>query len=148
MDRLEEAAEEERDLTTEDLDLWGRIVDAIAGLVADLEQSGGDRFRQLDDGVGMQLTMYPSEISLTTPYWFEGNEAERVVEKLRQVSAAVEGATGLVAYDPQAGAPFLSEGAAAAAASTFDQVAGSMASHVSVESPAPTAHPRWAFWRT
>ena len=58
----------------------------------------------------MQLTMHPGEISLTTPYWFEGNEAERVVEKLRQVSAAVEGATGLVAYDPQADAPFLSEG--------------------------------------
>ena len=146
MDRIEEASGDDRELTSEELELWARIVDAVSSVIADVEQFEGDRYRQLDDGVGMQLTMFPGELSINSPYWFEGDEAERVVEKLRQVSLAVEGVTGLVAYDPQAEAAFLADGSSTAAA-TFDRVGAAMREHLSVDESTPPARPWWAFWR-
>jgi len=143
MDDIEQAAAEERQLTSEDVELWGRSVGAVTAVVPDADVVEGDRYRQLDDGTGMQLTMYSGELSINTPYWFEGGDAERVVEKLRQVASAVERVTGLVAYDPQADAAFL-EGGSSSAAATFDRVGVAMREHLGAERP---TRRRWAFWR-
>ncbi len=146
MDDLEQAANDERALTAEELDQWGRIAGAVLDVVPDAEMFEGDRYRQLDDGVGMQLTMYPGELSVTTPYWFEGDDADRVVEKLRRVASAIESVTDLVAYDPQAEAAFLDEGSDAAPA-TFDHVATAMREHLGVPDKRQPPRRRWAFWR-
>ena len=147
MDELELAANDERGLTAEELDQWDRIAGAVLDVVPDAEPFEGDRYRQLDDGVGMQLTMYPGELSVTTPYWFEGDDADRVVEKLRRVASAIESVTDLVAYDPQAEAAFLDEGSGADSA-TFDQVATSMREQLGVRGDQqPPPRRRWAFWR-
>ena len=145
MDELEQAAADERDLSDEELELWARVVDAVTAVVADVEETGGHGHRQLDDGVGIQLTMSPGELSVTTPYWFEGPDAERVVEKLRRVATAVESATDLVAYDPQADAAFLGDGSDKAAAS-FDRAAVALRA-LGDQSPTRARSPRWAFWR-
>lgn len=145
MDQVEQNALDQRDLTAEDLELWDRIVDAVTDVLPDLEPSEGDRFRQLDDGEALQLTMFPGELSITTPYWFDGEDAERVVQRLRRVAAAVEGATDLVTYDPQADAPFLGNDAATAVG-TFDRMAVAI-DELTAQRPTSARAPRWAFWR-
>lgn len=146
MDEIERVAAEERELTDADLALWARIAEAVTNVAPDVEQFSGDRHRQLDDGVGMQLTMYPGEITINTPYWFEGEAAGQVVEKLRRVVGAVEAATGLVAYDPQADAAFLDEGSASAVG-TFDQVADRMGEQLGTRGATQRQKRRWSFWR-
>lgn len=146
MDQLKSDAAVERAPTDHDRELWDRIVAAVVVLVPEGEVFDNGRSRTFDDGKALQLSMYPGEVSLTTPYWFEGDEAERIVERLRSIAAAIEDATGLIAYDPQAGAAFLESGANQAA-ETFDRVRGYMAEHLDVSAERPSSHSRWRFWR-
>ena len=82
----------------------------------------GERSRELsDDETGIQLAQHGGEISLTVPYWYDGEGADRIVELLVSICGAVEEETGLVGYDPQADGPFLSGGSFSATAS-FDKV--------------------------
>jgi hypothetical protein len=76
-------------------------------------------------------------VSLTVPYWHSGPDAERIVALLQHVVTIIEGATGLVAYDLQAEAPFL-RADPAAAASIFDLVRRSFAETLPEARP-----PRW-----
>src|SRR5690606_12703614 len=121
-----------------------RVVEAVTAVLPDAKEASGPRFRQLD-GDPLQLTLSPGELSLTTPYWFEGPEAAAMVDQLRRVATAVEQATGLTAYDPQAGRAFLADGDREAAA-TFDRAAETLR-QVVAERGTSRPTPRWAFWR-
>ena len=100
-----------------------------------------------DEATGLQLSMFPGEIGLSVPYWYEGPEAERMTETLRAVARVVEEATGLVAFDPQANEPFLG-GGDATAARTFQDVHDSFTSRgIEPGIAAATASPRQPFWR-
>ncbi len=146
MEDLEASAAEQRLPSPEDREVWDRVVTAVAPFVPEGQVFDQERSRTFDDGVGLQLSMYPGEISINTPYWFEGEQAEQVVERLKAVAAAVEDATGLVAYDPQADAPFLDSGADDAPA-TFDRLHDFMTSELGVQTDPRPGRPWWAFWR-
>ena len=146
MEQLEAAAAEQAAPTPEDRELWGRIVAAVAPIVPEGEVFEHERSRTFDDGVGLQLSMYPGEISINTPYWFEGEQAEKVVDRLKAVAAAVEEATGLVTYDPQSDGAFLESGAAEAPA-TFDRIHDFMENELGVQPASTAKRPWWAFWR-
>jgi hypothetical protein len=101
---------------------WPGIVAAVTPLLPGCEVGAGDGWHQLSFApIGLDLGLADGELTVSVPYWHEGPEAERVVGLLREVAAAVERSTGLVAYDPQADRPFLAGGADTAAA-TFDRV--------------------------
>lgn len=137
MGRLEEAAAEEAELTFLDLQRWESVLIHVRPLFPDAEEFVGDSHRELnDDATGMQLSMSHGELSVTVPYWYDGPEAREMGRRLRSVTIAVEAATGLTAYDPQAGAPFIGTGEQTAAA-TFDQVRAAF-THGSAP-PAPVA---------
>ena len=122
MDRLEESASDERELDAQERARWDAILDQVRPLLPDAEEFSGESHRELsDDGSGMQLTLSPGELSLTIPYWYSGPDAQVMVDRLRSVAVAIENATGLTAYDPQADAAFLAAGYSVAATS-FDQV--------------------------
>lgn len=122
MDRLEEAASDERALDEQELARWEAVLNQVRPLLPDAEEFAGESHRELsDDASGMQLTLSPGELSLTIPYWYSGPDAQVMVDRLRSVARAVEEATGLTAYDPQADAAFIDAGDQTAAA-TFDQV--------------------------
>jgi hypothetical protein len=122
MDRLEEAAAAEIGLDGQDNAQWDAVHAAVEPLLPGAEEFAGESHRELnDDGSGIQLSLSHRELSLTIPYWYSGPDAQAMVERLRAVAIAVEGATGLTAYDPQADGPFLGDGERSAAA-TFDQV--------------------------
>jgi len=100
---------------------WERVRASLTSVLPDAKEFAGDTNRELsDDATGIQVSMFARELSLTVPYWYSGPDAERLVGLLREVVAAIEGATGLTAYDPQADAPFLGEGEHSAA-STLDR---------------------------
>src|SRR5262245_26076265 len=107
-DRLEEAAASPTGLDDQDLAQWDAVRAAVGPLLPGAEEFSSDGRRELsDDGSGIQLALSHAELSLTVPYWYSGPEAQAMVERLRAVTAAVERATQLTAYDPQADAPFL-----------------------------------------
>ncbi|MEZ5281279.1 MAG: hypothetical protein R2770_12500 [Acidimicrobiales bacterium] len=146
MDGLEAAAAEDRDPTAEDLELWDRIAAAVLPVVPEAELFEQDRSRLLDDGNAVQLHMAPGEISLNTPYWFEGEQAKQVIETLRTVAMAIENATGLVAYDPQADMAFL-DGGAEAASQSFDQAHHFIRDELGARPPDSSKRPWWALWK-
>jgi hypothetical protein len=116
MARLEVAAESGPEgLSATALAQWERIRAAVDPVLPEATEYSGDDHRQLDDdATGIQLSLFESEVSLTVPYWYDGEAADRIVATLRAVVERVEEATGLVAYDPQAEASFLDEGVRAA----------------------------------
>lgn len=122
MEALEAAAEEDRILSEGELTSWGRVESRLRAILPNAELFVGEQSRELsDDETGIQLSQYGAEISLTVPYWYDGESADRIVERLVSICGAVEEETGLVGYDPQADEPFLSGGSFSATAS-FDNV--------------------------
>ena len=146
MDQLEAASAEQRSPTDEEIELWDRLVAAVRPVVPEGEVFEDERSRVFDDGVGLQINMFPGEISINTPYWFDREQAEPVVQRLRAVARAIEGATGLVAYDPQAEAAFLDSGAESAVA-TFDKVHAFLETKLGTPEPEAERPSRWRFWR-
>lgn len=87
---------------------WERIVPEVTEMLGGVELFGDDSFRELSHvETGIELSMYPAEIALTVPYWYDGEGAAGIDQMLRDVAVIVERETGLVAYDPQTEAPFL-----------------------------------------
>jgi hypothetical protein len=139
MDRLEESAADQPELRDADLARWQSVLNHVRPLLPNAEEFTGESHRELsDDATGMQLSLAPGELSLTIPYWYSGPEAQAMVERLRSVALAVETATGLTAYDPQADAPFIRAGEQTAAA-TFDQVDASLRGGTGQAHPASDA---------
>lgn len=141
MTRIEEAAGGDRTLDDDDAAAWDRIVGEVSPILdgITIHRNGGS-FELDHEATGLQLSMFPSEIALSVPYWYDGDEAVSVERLLRDVAAAVERATGLTAYDPQADAAFLAT-EPGAAADTFDHVSERMA-ELGVER-SPTRVPWW-----
>ena len=56
-------------------------------------------------GTGIDLSAFGDEVSITVPYWHNGDGAARVLVKLFTLCAPVQKETGLTAYDPQVEMP-------------------------------------------
>jgi hypothetical protein len=144
--RLEESAAEHSALDDADLARWDSVQTRVAALLPDAETFRGRTHRELsDDATGIQVSLSHSELGLTVPYWYSGPAAQTLTALLRRVVLAIEDETGLTAYDPQAAAPFIG-GGDAAAAKTFDRihdVLASRAGSVSAVEPTSRPSPRW-----
>ncbi len=122
VEQREEAAEDVTSLGAEDLAMWERIKAGVADELPDAEEFSTDTHRELTfEPLGMQLSMYPGEIAVTTAYWSDGDEARQTVETLRRLAGIVERITGLTAYDPQSDRAFL-DGDPQDAVNTFGTV--------------------------
>lgn len=145
----EQRAEESRAPTDADRELWNRLVAAVSPLGTDPDVFDDGSMVELTLGEdGMQLTMFPDEISLSVPYWYDGEAATAITERLRRIVEVVESETGLVAFDPQVDAPFL-DGGAAHAPAVFDHVATQLSAPPAPPGPPPspeTTRRRWP-WR-
>lgn len=145
MDRLEVAAMENKAPTADDLAQWDRLTKALRPLLSNMYVSELENRRELDSDDLIQVGLSPGEVSITTPYWFDGVQAEKQVAKLRRVAALVEKETGLVAYDPQVGAAFL-DTEPSASAQAFDQ-AREVLRDIGARRESKPERPWWAFWR-
>ena len=143
-----ESADGDDLLTSEDEATWRSLEAPVKTILPDAELFASEDSRELSDHeTGIQVALYPGrQVSLSIPYWYEGPEADRMVETLRAVVRAVEESTGLVAFDPQAEEPFIG-GGDAIAAQTFQDVHDSFVAR-GVEpgraaAPEPTKQPLW-----
>jgi len=140
-----EGGDEGRAFRPDEESRWVAVEAAFRSLIPGAEVFVGDDHRELSDlETGLQLSMSPGEISLSVPYWYEGAGAEQMTDTLRDVVHAVEEATGLVAFDPQANEPFLG-GGDASAARTLEEVHG-FARGIGEGPEAPPAK-KQPFWR-
>ena len=147
MAALESAAGDDL-LTPDDEATWRSIEASVKTILPDAELFADDGSRELsDEATGIQVALYPGrQVSLSVPYWYEGHEADRMIETLRDVVRAVEESTGLVAFDPQAEEPFIG-GGDAIAARTFQDVHDSFVARGiepgSAVAPQPVKQPLW-----
>ena len=147
MTALADADGQELILTSERLELWNNVANELRRLLPDAEVFESERVRELtDEGSGIQVSLFPGELVLSVPYWHSGDEADQMVELLRQLARAIEAASGLVAYDPQASAPFIGDGDATAT-SSFDLVHRSLAGPREENSDDGTAQQSRSRWR-
>jgi len=96
--------------------LWERMLGRVEPLLpgSDVRAIPG-MYELTHAGSGIQFAFVPGGIVLSVPYWYAGEDADRLVALLQRIAVAVESETALTAYDPQAEAPFLAYGASSAA---------------------------------
>jgi hypothetical protein len=154
MDAQQPVAGADASLSDGDLVIWEQIKATVLDELPNASEVVGDRSRDMDDeSLRLQVSMFPTEISLSVPYWSEGDEAEAIVGLLQRLTGQVEQITDLVGYDTQADCPFL-EGQPRQAVDAFDHVRVVLDEHAapappppSVASPAPKRQ-WWPFRRT
>ncbi|MGH9226716.1 MAG: hypothetical protein ACRD2W_23665 [Acidimicrobiales bacterium] len=104
-----------------DHELWQKMAARVGALLPGSEVRSIAGMHELTHArSGIQFSYVPGGVVLTVPYWYTGDDADRLVRLLQRIAQAIEVETSLIAYDPQAEAPFLAYGAGSAAA-TFQE---------------------------
>lgn len=89
-------------LTQVELEQWERILPHAKSILGEIEEFTGESKRELSHpATGLQLSIFPGEISITVPYWQSDEDSVAVMEKVYGLARAVEDETGLEGYDPQ-----------------------------------------------
>jgi len=123
-DAAEEAAQFEATMPP-DARAWELITDATQHILGEISTHVGRDFYELDhEPTGIQVTLFSNEAGITAPYWYRGDDAEKVVRIMYRIGLAIESATGLSGYDPQLVLP-IAEAAldTGLAVQAFDQAA-------------------------
>ncbi|GGN63283.1 hypothetical protein GCM10010112_22400 [Actinoplanes lobatus] len=127
-----EALEEEQgdDGGSPDRAAWDRIVADAREFLGDVELYEDGSYLELDhEATGIQLSLYAREAGIAVPYWYSGQDAERIVALIYRLGLVVERHTGLAGYDGQVGLGVAeAAGQPELAVTIFDQVARSFAS--------------------
>lgn len=125
-----------------------RIAEQAGSLFLRPEIGSTDEHVELvDEETGVQLHLSTSEVTLAVPYWLDGEKAERVLERLRDIARIVERETGWRGYDTQQGAEFLDDENSAGPRRTMDQISEFLDSIEGGESEEEVRRgPWWKFW--
>lgn len=92
----------------QELEVWQRIEAHTRSVLGHVESFRDERSWELtDEETAIQVHLFPREIALTVPYWYEGDDAVRITALLQRLAQGIEAASGWQAWDPQADAPFL-----------------------------------------
>jgi hypothetical protein len=87
---------------------WWRITALANRLFADTELRRTRRgLTILDRETGLVLDLEQDEISLALPYRLDQDLSREALELAQRIASFVEDETGLIAFDPQLGQPFL-----------------------------------------
>lgn len=151
-------------LTEVELEQWERIVPHARAIFGEIEEFGDDSTRELSSSAsGIQLSLFPGEISITVAETPSDQDAVALMEKVYALASAIEAETGLEGYDPQLGEP-VSDAARLGAVASASPIAGAgreeqeSTSFVSGQRLAPedfaaeqqAVRPRrrwWEFWK-
>ncbi|MFC9614378.1 hypothetical protein [Streptomyces sp. NPDC056938] len=97
LDAADGAAQDSEPIPAELLEAWQRIVPQASALLGDVnitEYKQESRDLSHSD-TGIDLSVFGDEVSITVPYWHNGDGAARVLAKLFTLCAVVEKETGL-----------------------------------------------------
>lgn len=140
------AGAEPRPLDAATRERYKQLLCEVQGVIPSAEVTEGPALIELSDAAsGIQLSLFATEVSLSTPYWREGKEAAAVVERLQSIARIVERATGWQGYDPQQDRPFLCDTGAATASREIERIAH-LAHGTETPSATPRMQPWWRFW--
>ncbi|RKS79718.1 hypothetical protein BZB76_1195 [Actinomadura pelletieri DSM 43383] len=107
---------------------WDLVVTRLRELLGDISvEENPPEWEIYHSPAKILVSCISGEWSLSVPYWFEGDAARSVTERILAICEIIESATGLRAHDPQLGEAVLSEEwTTEQAASMFDLVAGAL----------------------
>lgn len=93
---------------TVDAAVWARVERALTARWASLESTTDSSYSELrDPELGLQISLTAEDFTMTVPYWYSGDAATEVADRMRSIAELIEEATGLIAYDPQSDRAFL-----------------------------------------
>jgi hypothetical protein len=99
-----EAAEGDESTISPDPEAWARIVAAGQRILGEVDVFEGDENYELThEETAIQVDYFGREASVTVPYWYRGDAARAIVDKVYRLGAVVQAETGLPGYDPQLG---------------------------------------------
>lgn len=91
---------------------WEQIVDQVGSRLGDVEVERSDAYCEITElELGLQVCLFPGELVLSLPYWYEDEAAVEMAKLLNEVAGVIESITGLAAYDPQSSTLFLANDA-------------------------------------
>jgi hypothetical protein len=104
LEALEEATDDGEPVSAE---VWAGLLEAAREVLGEeLEVTEDDDYYELDHAdTGIELSYFPGNVEITTPYRYSGDRAKMIVRSLYRLAQAVEEITGLPGYDPQVELP-------------------------------------------
>ncbi|CAN5696306.1 hypothetical protein BH24ACT13_BH24ACT13_12290 [soil metagenome] len=110
-------------LPAEDVERWERLQPRVREMLGRVEELSADDVRELtSDQTGMQLILRPGLLTLSVPFWYEGEAAVDIMRIAYDVGAAIRDETGLEGWDPQLEEPVDVSGKGPAAERAFGRV--------------------------
>ena len=100
----------------------------------------------LDDGNGIQITLFPGSAAITVPYWHTGRAAEAVFREMWQYATIIEREAGYSTYDPQLGHVLDLAADFSSALRLYSHTLTAVSENLAVSRPKPR-HKWWQFWR-
>ena len=92
--------EDEAPPTADERAAMERLADALEAIDPTAERADGDTFIEINTE-SLQVSLYPNEAAVTIPYWFEGDEADAVMERAFEYARVLRDVGGYTVYDPQ-----------------------------------------------
>ena len=91
-----------RPLPAEDVERWERLQPRVREMLGRVEELSADDVRELtSDQTGMQLILRPGLLTLSVPFWYEGQAAVDIMRIAYDVAATVRDEIGMEGWDPQ-----------------------------------------------
>ena len=59
-----------------------------------------------ESGLATQITIFNTTVSITVPYWYSGQDADKVFDNIAEYAKVIRRAAGYFVYDPQTDAVF------------------------------------------
>jgi hypothetical protein len=87
-------------------EVWAGLLEAARQILGNVEVTEDDDYYELDhEDTGIQLSYFPGNVEITTPYRYSGERAKTIVRSIYRLAEAVQEITGLPGYDPQVELP-------------------------------------------
>jgi hypothetical protein len=106
LEALEEAGDGDDEGEPVSPEVWAALLEAAQQVLGEVEVTEDDDYYELDhEDTGIQLSYFPGNVEITTPYRYKGERAQAIVTSIYRLAEAVQEITGLPGYDPQVDLP-------------------------------------------
>ena len=99
-----------------------------------------------DDDNGIQITVDVDHVFITTPYWYEGDDAKNVFKVVSDYLKIIKKTTGYLVYDPQAEIVFDPEKNEFDNLEGYENIVRDM-SQLAQQAMKENKKSRWKFWK-
>jgi hypothetical protein len=106
LEALQEAGDGDDEGDPVSPEVWAGLLEAAQQVLGEVEVTEDDDYYELkEESTGIELSYFPGNVEITTPYGYSGDRAKTIVTSLYRLAEAVQEITGLPGYDPQVELP-------------------------------------------